>query len=185
MKIVEKDDEIFIRDTPAINWANGILALVGGFLFGAAAFFSPAAKVAAQPVGFGQIVCSALAAFCFYWAYIKLSAPVITTRIRVPAQTIDVTRRKFLFFVRTERVHFSQIKRAEMVERKPERAFLYFSVLRLLDDSIIDLESSGNASETAAVIPLIINRLLKNSHPARSGKKRKSRLSDESKAEMR
>jgi hypothetical protein len=183
MKIVEKDDEVFIRDIPATNWAYGVLSLFGGFLFGALAFLNPANKTAGQPVGIWQVVSLLLAAFSFYWAYIKLSAPIVTTRINIPAQTIDVTDRKFLFFVKTGQFHFTEIKRAEMVRRKSERAFLYFSVLRLADDSVIDLESSGNASEIVAA-PLIINRLLKNRH-ANTRKRRKRGSSDESKAEMR
>jgi hypothetical protein len=183
MKIVEKEDEVFMRDIPATNWAYGFLSLFGVFLFGAPAFITPSGKPIAHPVGIWQVVSILIAAASFYWSYLKLSAPVITTRINVPAQTIDVTHRRFLIFAKTEQFHFSQIKRAEMVKRKPERAFLYFSVLRLADDSVINLESSGNASEIVA-IPLIINRLLKNRH-AKTNKNRKNRSKDESKAEMR
>lgn len=183
MKIVEKEDEVFMRDIPATNWAYGLLSVFGAVLFGAAAFGNPVAKVAGQPVGFWQVVSLGIAVLFCYWAYIKLSAPVITTRVDVAAQTIDVTSRRFLVLVKTERFHFTGIKRAEMVRRKPERAFLYFSVLRLADDSIVDLESSGNASEIVAA-PLIINRLLKNRH-ANTSKRRKRGSSDESKAEMR
>jgi len=183
MKIVEKDDEIFMRDIPATNWTYGVLSLFGVFLFGVAAFANPVSKAAGQPVGVWQAVSLGIAAFSFYLAYIKLSAPVITTRIKISAQTIDVTRRKFLIFAKTEQFHFSRIKRAEMVKRKPDRAFLYFSVLTLFDDSQIDLESSGNANEIVSP-PLLINRLLKNRH-ANADKNRKNGSKDESKAEMR
>lgn len=161
MKIVEKNNEISLRDIPAQNWAHGVLFLLGIIIFGGGALIS-AAKNPSQTTSGAQIVSLLVVLFLLYWAYQKLSLPATVTRLKPNERTVEITRRRFLIVKKTEIIKFSEIERFEVVRRKPERAFLYFTVLTRRDGSQIDLESDGNALEGPAhIIPVRLNELLK------------------------
>lgn len=169
MKIIEKDDEIILRDIPLTNWIYGVIFLLGSILFAV----SPIINAGQASVDFGQIIPLGIAVAALYWSYLKFSAPIITTRIRPNERMVDVTSRRFLL-KKTESVYFSQIKYFEMVRRKPDRAYLYFSVMTLSDGSQIDLESTGNPTSKINRIPTKLNELLKKhkSQPTESNPKR-------------
>lgn len=163
MKIVEKDNEITLRDVPLENWARGILLLFGFLIFGVGSLGLSAGRSSPPPPG-GPLVPLLVALFFLYWAARKLSLPAIVTRVIADEGTVEITRRRFLILKKTERIKFTAIDRFEVVRRKPDRAFLYFNVLTLRDGSQIDLESDGNAVEgTINIIPLRLNESLKSS----------------------
>lgn len=157
MKIIEKDGEILMRDLPTTNWAYGALLFLG-FLILAAGFVISLRK---PPFQAADLIILAVSAVVLYFAYLKLSSPIITTRIDLTGQTIEVTNTKFGLIKKTRIFEYSQIKRFEMIQRKRERAHLYFNTMILKDDSYIDLESEGYPTNNISGISRRLNELLK------------------------
>ena len=159
MDITEKNGEIILRDYPLKNWIEGILFLLGFILF-ILPVVNAAGLFATQTPDIYLIIPFVFAMFALYWAGQKLLSPLIITRIKPAEQTVHISRIKFPFITKPEIYHFSQIKFFETVKRKPDRAYLYFNVMILDDDSCIDLESSGMEIQTNR-IPAKLNELLK------------------------
>lgn len=183
MKVVKSDNETVLRDIPWTNWTYGVLGLLGAVLFGV-----PSIKnTVNQRIDIWQILGFFIAAAALYWAYEKFSSPIIITHIKITERIVAVTEIRFLLLKKTRQVSFSQIKHAEMVGRKPDRAFLYYSVLILRDGSLIDLESSGNITDGINRIPSLINDVLKNASDRKQkrGSRTKAQLTDEYKPKMR
>ena len=172
MKIIEKDDEIILRDIPLKKWLAGIPLLLffgfGGYTIFSDAINYPNSTFELQ-AGWLKIVLNILW-FLFIggiiiflvWISIKdIFIPQITTRIKPSAQTVDVISRKLIFIKKIERFYFSQIKGFEITYPQPEETNLYFNVLTLVNGSQIDLESTGSKKDDTAEIRKKLNSLIK------------------------
>lgn len=157
MKISETDDELLMRDFPTTNWAYGALLVLGSLILAAGLVIS----LRKSPFQTSDLIISALIVFVLYFAYVKLSSPIITTRIRLAERIIEIAHLKLGLIKKTRIFKFAQIKRVEMVIRKRDRAFLYCNSMLLTDGSYIDLESEGHPTNTVSLISTRLNELLK------------------------
>jgi hypothetical protein len=185
MKIIEKDDEIILRDIPFKKWLSGIPLLLL-FGFGGYAIFSDAInypnstfelqagwlKIALNILWF--LFIGGIIIFLAWLAIKDLFISQITTQIKPSAQTVDVISRKLIFIKKIERFYFSQIRGFEIIYPQPEEANLCFNVLTLVNGSQIDLESTGSKKDDTAKIRKKLNALLKKDKikPAKHNSKR-------------
>ena len=157
MKIINQDGDLLMRDYPTTNWAYGALLLLGSFIF-SAGFLLSVKKSSAQL----SPLIIVIILFALYFAYRKLSSPIIVSRVRPDEQIIEVTNIKFGLLKKRQTFKFAQIERFEQVMRKRDRSFLYFNSMLLVNGTYVDLESEGHPSKTVSLIPERLNKLLKN-----------------------
>ena len=157
MKISERNGELTMQDFPVTNWAMGFVlflcsSILASLLIGKHSHSLPSVFILLVNI------------LLFYWAYKKLSSPIIYTRVKPLEQTIEIAHIKLGLFKKMWRFDFSEIKHFEMVRRKPDRAYLYFNVMTLTDDSQIDLESSGQATSKICGISNKLNKLTRKTY---------------------
>lgn len=163
MKITEKDGTLTMRDFPTTDWAYGAL-LISGFFVLAGGFVVSLRK---PPFQAADLIVLAVLAFILYFAYLKLSSPIITTRVALAERIIEITHLKFGLIKKTQTFKFPQIKHFEMIQRKRDRAFIYCNSMLLADGTYIDLESEGYPTNTVSLISTRLNELLKTGRKSR------------------
>lgn len=181
MKIIEKDDEIILRDIPITKWIFGIIltllfVYVGVLLVYDAVKF-PVSTFGLQNSWYSMLfnilwIVFLLAIICgsLYLFSSKILTPMFVVRIRPNFQAIDIIRRRLFFFKHHQRFYFSQAKNFALVQREADNESLYFTILKLVNDDEIYLESSGSSSESNFHIISKLNDILKKHHSPNKGK---------------
>lgn len=159
MKVIEKGDEIILRDYPLTNWGYGIMSLMLFALF-SVPIFNSASLFSSQTSKISLIFCFVIAGFALYFAWEKFSSPVMIVRFKLSEQIVEIKNIYLLSKTRTEIYKFARISRFETVQRKFDRTYLYYNVMILKDGSCVDLESSGMISQTNR-IPAKLNEIIK------------------------
>lgn len=181
MKIIEKEDEIILRDTPLLKCFFGAMLTV---LFAGMGIFlvydvtRSATSIFSLQNGWLSISFEILW-FLFILVVIggvihlflsQTLTPMFSVRIKPAARTIDIIRRRLFFIASHQRFYFSQVKSFALLPRSEGDKILYFTTLRLVNDDEIELESSGSSTNYNSSKINMLNGILKKHHPKNKGK---------------
>lgn len=153
MRIKESDDELIAREIPYSSWLLSIFLTP----FCAFAVYNFAEDLIKYPnYYFGlkeswyaiviyilwQSVLFIIFLGCFLGFASLIFSPIITVRIKLSSQTIDIIHRK-LFFKKHQRSYLHQVKKFSVVQENETKAE-YFRVLELINNEKIYLETECN-----------------------------------------
>lgn len=194
MKVIEKNDEIILRDVPVSKWIFGVFLLLcvslAAFLFAYDVFKYPYQTF--QPHKGSKIILNIVVILlgCVgLWIglrkfFLDLSVQLIITRIK-PKQLLVEIEKWTLFSKHSERFYFSQIKSFDIDEIYDEKSRkISANVLTLVNKSKIALESSEIRYDDKLPLRIKLNEILKKANSANSKKRGKIKRKGERGEEM-